>query len=717
MRLYLFILLCLLQLATFSQNGKDPVKVTDLLKVKQLSGVTLHPDGTKAVFVVNSVEPDAASKWEYKYMNQLYVADLTSGTTRQLTTAKEGASQPVWSPDGKQLAFVRAVEGKPQIFLLNLDGGEPTQLTSLKSGASNPRWSPDSRRMLFSVNVSLTDLLTDSIFNPNKTIPAWPYEKPGFAKNEQFETKKITADPDGNIDEVRAYLLQNEKDKKAKVLDKLDFQEEAGVSSEFNFNHWMIMNVSPASTPKPITKGFFSFGNPRFVGNSNKIIVETNLSETQHPDRALETEVYIMNDDGSGLKKLIAKKDINYNNVSVSPSGNFIAFNFGPTSYVSVPALGVMPVNGTEKDIVVIPFDRNKGNLTWSNDEQSLWFSAQSNGGAVIAKADLKTKKVQTLTSFDEGISSFDIKNNNIVYVKTNINSPFELYTSDLSFSNVKQLSNLNTEWIRNKKISVPEKGTFVNEKGTTIEYWVMKPYNYQEGKKYPAILEIHGGPAAMWGPGESSMWHEYQYYTSQGYVVVYSNPRGSGGYGTDFLRGNVNDWGTGPTRDVLTALDKSVVKGFIDTTRLAVTGGSYAGYLVAWIIAHDNRFKVACSQRGVYDLATFFGEGNAWRLVPNYFGGYPWEPKVKEVLVRESPITYVQNVTTPYIMFHGENDLRTGVIQGEMFYKSLKVLGRTVEYVRHPGATHEITRSGNNRQRIDQMLRTMEFFDRFIKK
>jgi Tol biopolymer transport system component len=147
-----------------------------------LSGVTLHPDGTKAVFVVNSVEPDAASKWEYKYMNQLYLADLTSGTTRQLTTAKEGASQPVWSPDGKQLAFVRAVEGKPQIFLLNLDGGEPTQLTSLKSGASNPRWSPDSRRMLFSVNVSLTDLLTDSIFNPNKTIPAWPYEKPGFAK-------------------------------------------------------------------------------------------------------------------------------------------------------------------------------------------------------------------------------------------------------------------------------------------------------------------------------------------------------------------------------------------------------------------------------------------------------------------------------------------------------------------------------------------------------
>ena len=227
--------------------------------------------------------------------------------------------------------------------------------------------------------------------------------------------------------------------------------------------------------------------------------------------------------------------------------------------------------------------------------------------------------------------------------------------------------------------------------------------------------MEIHGGPAAMWGPGESSMWHEFQFFCSRGYGVVYCNPRGSGGYGVDFLKGNIADWGKGPTSDVLTALDKTVAEGWTDTSKLIVTGGSYAGYLVAWIVGHDQRFKAACSQRGVYDLSTFFGEGNAWRLVPNYFGGYPWQKSVKQLLDEESPISYVQNITTPYIIFHGENDLRTGVIQGEMLYKSLKVLGRQVEYVRHPGATHEITRSGNNRQRIDQLLRTYEFFERFI--
>jgi dipeptidyl aminopeptidase/acylaminoacyl peptidase len=314
-------------------------------------------------------------------------------------------------------------------------------------------------------------------------------------------------------------------------------------------------------------------------------------------------------------------------------------------------------------------------------------------------------------------VVSFDLVGDKLVFVKTEPADPFELYLSDVDLKNAKRISDFNWDWVQTKQISFPEKKSFVNNKGLTVEYWMMKPVNYEAGKKYPLLLEIHGGPAAMWGPGETSMWHEFQYFCSQGYGVVYCNPRGSGGYGLDFLRANIKDWGTGPTSDVLTALDKTIAEGWADTSKLIVTGGSYAGYLVAWIIAHDHRFKAACSQRGVYDLATFFGEGNAWRLVPNYFGGYPWEPETKAILQRESPITYVQNITTPYIIFHGENDRRTGVTQGEMLYRSLKVLGRPVEYVRHPGATHEITRSGNNRQRMDQMLRTYEFFERWINK
>lgn len=699
-----------------AQNGREPIKVTDMLYIKQLSSVAIDPTGTKAVFVANNIEADGDTKWEYKYTNQLYIVNLDGTSQPKALTAKESASQPTWSPDGKQLAFVRPVDGKPQIFVLSFDGGEPLQLTRFRYGAGNPKWSPDGKQLLFSASVTLKELLKDNELNPSKEIPAWPYEKPGFANNSQLAANTVRPDPDGNIDEIRAYLENNATDKKAKVITKLNFQEESTTSSEISFNHFFIVNNEAGSKPVAVTHGFYRFTAVEFMPNGKQLIITADIDPAEHPDRSLESAIYTANADGSDLKLLLGAPGRSYNSAKISPSGKWLAFQFGNTGFVDIPALAVMPLNGTEKDIVTLPFDRNKGNLTWSNDEKYLYFLAQSNGGAPVYRIDVKTKKIEPLSGVDAGISSYDLKNNRLVFVKTEVADPFELYMADASGRDPVRISSFHTTWLSNKKLSFPEKRTFTNEKGLTVEYWVMKPANFEPGKKYPAILDIHGGPTAMWGPGESSMWHEFQYYCAKGYAVVYCNPRGSGGYGAEFLKANVNDWGTGPTSDVLTSLDKAVTEGFIDTAKLTVTGGSYAGYLVAWIISHDQRFKAACSQRGVYDLATFFGEGNAWRLVPNYFGGYPWEAATKANILRESPINYVQNIYTPYIIFHGENDLRTGVIQGEMLYKSLKVLGRPVEYVRHPGGTHELTRSGNNRQRIDQMLRTMEFFERFIK-
>ncbi|MEN9685388.1 MAG: hypothetical protein RLZZ28_1174 [Bacteroidota bacterium] len=712
--------LLLIALATgqllFAQTGNNPVKVTDMLKIRQINSVTISPDGNKAAFVVNNIEPDADTKWEYKYQNQLYLVPVNGSSAPKALSSKEAASQPAWSPDGKQLAFVRTVDGKAQVFILSFEGGEPIQLTKSKYGAGNPKWSPDGKQILYSASISLKELLKDSVLNPGKEIPKWPYEKPGFAGNGQFVASAAKPDPDGNMDEIRAYLDNNVNDKKAKVINKLNFQEEATTSAEISFNHFFLINADGTGQPMAVTHGFYRFNGAEFMPDGKQLILTGDIDSLQHPDRSLETEIFMVDVNGKNLKRLLGQEGKTFNSAKISPSGKWLAFQYGNTSFVDVPAMAVMPITGSFQDAVTIPFDRNKGNITWSQDEKYLYFSAQSNGGQPIYRADISTRQVQQLTDSNEGVGSFDLKNNSIVFVKTAVANPFELYAADASGKNQQRISSFNYDWLQTKKLSFPEKKSFVNEKGLTVEYWVMKPANFEAGKKYPAILDIHGGPSAMWGPGENSMWHEFQYYCAKGYVVVYGNPRGSGGYGAEFLRANMNDWGTGPTYDVLTYLDKAAAEGFIDTSRLTVTGGSYAGYLVAWIIGHDQRFKAAVSQRGVYDLGTFFGEGNAWRLVPNYFGGYPWEPATKAILQRESPITYVQNIYTPYLIFHGENDLRTGVIQGEMLYRSLKVLGRTVEYVRHPGATHELTRSGNNRQRIDQMLRTMEFFERFIR-
>jgi dipeptidyl aminopeptidase/acylaminoacyl peptidase len=716
-KLFLLLLFIATLQASIAQNGTEPVNITDLLKVKTVNNVTLNKAGTKVAFTVTSIEADPASELDYKYRSQIYSASTTSTADPiQLTTSKEGATKPAWSPDGKQLAFTRSVEDKSQIFILSLDGGEPMQLTNHKYGANNPKWSPDGKKILFSAPISLQVLIADSTLNKSHSIPTWPMEKPGFSNNDYLLPKSGKPNPDGNLSEIRAYLDKNAIDKKAIVLTKLNFQNESAISSEMNFNHFFDINVTKDATPRLLTKGFYSFTNAEYTPDGKQLIFSGDSDNAENPDRSLESEIYLADSDGSNFKVILGQKDKRYSNASVSHSGKWLAFLFSSTSFVSVPTLAVMPINGTEKDIITIPFDRNKTNLIWSQDDKQLYFTGQSNGGNVLNKANIASRKVESLSSSDIGISSFDIANKTLVYSKTEISNPSELYFANTDFTKERKISDFN-DWVQTRKLSFPEKKNFVNDLGMTIEYWVMKPSNYKEGEKYPLLLEIHGGPSAMWGPGEESMWHEYQYFCSKGYGVVYSNPRGSGGYGLDFLRGNINDWGKGPASDVLTALDKTIDLGWADPSKLLITGGSYAGYLTAWIISHDNRFKAACAQRGVYDLTTFFGEGNAWRLVPNYFGGYPWEPKVKEVLARESPLTYVENIKTPFIIFHGGNDRRTGFVQGEMMYRSLKVLGRPVEYVVHPGATHEITRNGDNRQRMDQMLRTYEFFERWIEK
>ena len=707
---------CLLAHAASAQSGTEPIKVTDLLKIKQIGSITLTCDGRQAAFTVLGVEPDDKNKGDYRNVSQLYQIGTGPGAQpRQLTTAKEGAAQPAWSPDGRQLAFLRPVDEKPQVFVMAIGGGEARQLTRCKQGANAPKWSPDGRQVLFSSPIPLRELLKDSLLNAAKTLPRWPFEKPGFDKNDQLAASTAKPDADGSLAEIRAYLDKDETDKKAKVLTKLNFQDEREVSAEQTFSQFFLINAfAPEAQPMAITNGFYRFNQADFTPDGQHLLLSADIDSLQHPDRSLENEIYLADRDGRHPRLLLGQDNTEYTNPRVSPSGKWLAFQMAPTTGVNVPVLAVMPLNGTAKDIITLPFDRSKGNLTWSDDDQYVYFTAQSNGGAPLYRASIKTRKVEQLSAADTGVLSFDVAKGKVVYAQTGILNPSELLVGDAGLKHAQAVGNFN-DWVKTRRLTRPEKHRFVNDKGLTVEYWVMKPTAYQAGRKYPVVLEIHGGPAAMWGPGEASMWHEFQYYAAQGYGVVYGNPRGSGGYGETFLRGNVNDWGTGPSSDVLTALDKTVAEGWADPARLAITGGSYAGYLVAWIISHDQRFKAACSQRGVYDLATFFGEGNAWRLVPNYFGGYPWEPAVKAVLTRESPISYVQNITTPYILFHGENDRRTGFVQGEMMYRSLKVLGRPVEYVRHPGGTHELTRSGDNRQRIDQMLRTYEFFERYL--
>lgn len=266
-KLLLFLLSVLIVEISFAQKDNELIKVTDMLKINTVGSVTLSNDGSKAAFTVTAIEPDD-TKTDYRYVSQVYILN-TDGTSspKQLTSSKDGSSQPAWSPDGKQLAFVRAVDTKPQIFILPMDGGEAIQLTRSKQGASNPKWSPDGKKILFSSSITLSDLLKDSILNPTHAIPLWSIEKPGFTKNENLKFSSSKPNPDGNMEEIRAYLAKDEIDKKAKVFTKLNFQDEMNVSSETTLTQYFIINTNTrdSASPKLITKGFYRFNNIDFT--------------------------------------------------------------------------------------------------------------------------------------------------------------------------------------------------------------------------------------------------------------------------------------------------------------------------------------------------------------------------------------------------------------------------------------------------------------------
>lgn len=691
---------------------KTGIQVTDLLLIKDVGSIVMSPTGDYALYSVRSVV-DGDKKWEHNYHTQWFIVrfDGENTTTRPFTNG--GMATPVISPDGKKILLSRPVSGKSQLFVWHMDGGEPVQLTNFKYGASGGRWSPDGKHIVFSASFNMANFIDDKDQNPNNELPLYDTEKPGFDTNDHLRAKKAKVDPNGSLEEIRAYLALNERDRKAKVINKLRFQGERSVNADsYNVSHLFVVDAEGKTEPKQLTRGFNSYSGAQFKG-PDSIYFSGRKESTNSLERDQISEVYAMAIDGSGFRVVSSEEGFSTRFIAFSKDGNHYAYIKSERDTWELPVVNIVS-NG--KLVYKIDLDRSVSGFSFDDAAKNAYFTVQRNGGTVLYHLNLGNKKLTKLTSDDVGINAFAFNNSHVIYSQTDITNPSELYMADLQMKNPKRLTDLNTGWLANRKLTGVEKGTFKNEKGLEVEYWIMKPTDYQEGKKYPLMLQIHGGPASMWGPGVMSMWHEYQYFASQGYGIVYANPRGSSGYGMEFVKGNYRDWGNGPMSDVLTAVDKAVAQGWVDEKKMVVTGGSYAGYLTNWIIAHDHRFAAASSQRGVYHLTTFYGEGNASSLVPRYYGGYPWEPEVRKIMEEQSPYNYVDKIQTPYLIFHGEVDLRTGVIQSEMLYKSLKQLGKEVEYVRHPNADHELTRSGDNRQRIDQMLRIYEFFARYIK-
>lgn len=695
-------------------QDKKPVQLSDLTKIVTVGDPEITPDG-QVIFVKSYME--AGKDGAYDYKSQVVRVNLADPSqTQVLNSPSYDLSGFALSPDGKSLAFTKSWEGKPQIWILPLNGGEAQVLTSEKDGASSPVWSPDGKKILFSFSVPLTAMEgTPPWENPR---PGRTYgDEPNYAAAKEGKGEESTkADMDGSVDELRAWLAKNASKNNPRVIDRLNFLGENGLSTNISYRHLGVIDLATKKSSK-LTSGYQSFGSASWSPDGSFVLASSVKSE-EHPDLSfeLDSEIFKINVADQAVSVFLTQEGYRFTEATFSPDGKMLLVSGQDTEDRSFnqSLIGVAKPDGSGLKWFTEKLDRRLGGTKWTDDSKAIYFTGANQGGVTLYRSEAASGKISEVIKGPVGVNSFDVHGSQLVYALTKVADPSELYVADLAGKGEKQLTNYNTAWLAERWVSQPEAGQFEQD-GFQVDYWVMPPFGLREGTEYPTLLEMHGGPTAMWGPGESSMWHEFQVLAGRGYGIVYANPRGSGGYGKHFQRGNYRDWGDGPAKDVLTALDKAVEKyDWIDEDQLVLTGGSYAGYLTAWIVGHDHRFKAALAQRGVYDLTFFMGEGNAWRLVPNYFG-YPWEEGVKEILEYNSPQTYVANIQTPLMIFHGDVDLRTGVRQSELLYKSLKILGKPVEYIRYPDEGHELSRSGNINRRMDRIGRIVEFFERYV--
>jgi dipeptidyl aminopeptidase/acylaminoacyl peptidase len=712
---YLTIVFIFLVTISFSQTKKGIV-ATDLMKIATTNNIQISPDGTKAALVVN--RKAVKNENEYYYTRHLYVLDLTGKEEpRQLTFGDRTDLSPQWSPDGKQIAFVRTDADKSQIWLLPIGGGEAHVVTKAEYGAGSPRWSPDGKTILYTSSIPASAI-------EGKT--SWNYERPGRALGDEpnfkgmkaDEKKKVTNSPDGSLAEVRAWLAKNASDNNPRVLYRQDIQGEQNLQPDESFTHLFVKTLDDEKVVQ-LTNGMQDFTNAEWSPDGKTIICDSRMYEI-HPDRETDSDIWTIDVARKTARQLIRWPDYSLGGAQYSPDGTMISFTANTTKgrFYSQNMIATATAAGEKPTIITQSLDRDAGNSIWSDDSKTIYFVAQTEGDIPLFSIPAKGGTITKVYGNDSGVNDFDISGDRIVCAVTETKNPWEIYLlSAKDPKAAKQITQLNDGWLKERTVVYPKEFWITRPDGSKVQYWVMEPAGRKEGVKYPTILNIHGGPSAMWGPGIFSMWHEYQLENTWGYGLVYSNPRGSGGYGDKFKRANYQDWGTGPADDILSSLDDAVKNhSWIDKDQLFVEGGSYAGYMVAWIVGHDNRFKAANAQRGVYELSTFMGEGNAWRLVPEHFGGYPWDKATKQILDAQSPLTYVDKINTPLLIIHGDQDLRTGVIQSETLYKSLKILNKPVEYIRYPREGHELTRSGNPGRMMDHMLRVIEFFERYAK-
>lgn len=670
--------------ASKAKKTLKPILAEDFYELTFAFDPQVSPDGKRVAYVARTVAPGGKC-----YQNAVWVCDQDGA--RQFTAGEKQDHSPRWAPDGKHLAFVSTRSGTPQLWLIPVNGGEARPLTHLPGGATNPVWSPDGGRILFVSRLN--------------------------EEERAYEDKHGICNQPLSPEAQEKFERQRKKQEQEKADPRQITRTIYRAGTEFfddRHAHLYVLDVDSSAVTR-LTREPFDHINPAWSPNGK--FVYCAAKRTVETDDSLVHDLLRIPSDGGRPKRLLQATAWALTPLP-SPDGKYIAYLEMPQERASGKNahLMVTPVTGRGPRRLAASLDADFLQVAWSRDGKTVLFTSGQRGTVGLYAVSLKSDRVRQILSGRRMVRAFSVATqaDRLAFVASTPACPCDLFACDGRGNKEVRLTRMNDEYLNTHRVQPIEEIWYKSKDGTHVQGWVIKPPGFRADRKYPLALEIHGGPHVMWSDSETTMWHEWQMLASAGYVVFFCNPRGSDGYGEVFKDAIHQDWGTYPTQDILSGVDRLLRRGYIDPKRLCVTGGSYGGYMTAWLIGHDERFAAAVSQRGVYDLLSFYGTTDVPRLIEWEFDATPWEDPMR--LWEASPLAYVERIHTPLLILHSERDFRAPIPTAEGLYMALRKLGRTVKFVRFPDEGHELSRSGQPKRVVSRLTHLLDWFNEHAK-